>query len=103
MELTNLSPLALKVKTIIDGTYLAYKRGRRFRIKEHEITDIINAITELEKKHGDTRYTLSQSSETPPPAPLPTPATNVMLKKGDPGYEEWLASLPKSTTYKKKD
>ena len=70
-----LSPIALKIKEIIDGSYIAHKRGRRFRIKEHEIVDILNAVTELE-------------NGAKPPIKF--------LKKGDPGYEEWLDSLPTS-------
>lgn len=74
-----LSPIALRVKEIIEGTYIAYKRGRRFRIKEYEIADILAAVTELE-------------NGAKPPVKV--------LKKGDPGYEEWLDSLPTSKANK---
>jgi hypothetical protein len=88
-----LSPIAKQIKVIIDGSYIAHKRGRRFRINEWEIMEILHKVTELET---GVKYV--------PPAPVEevVATPQVRLKKGDPGYEEWFNSLPESTTYKKK-
>jgi hypothetical protein len=82
-----LSPIAKRVKEIFDGSYIAQKRGRRFRIKEHELLDILIAVTELETgvKHVAPAVVQEQKVEKPK-----------VLKKGEEGYEEWLASLPPS-------
>lgn len=92
------TPLALKVKTILDGTYFAHKRGRRFRIKEYEITEILQAITKLEndKKDGGVAQRSEQGAHNAEVGGSTPPTPTKMLKKGDPGYQEWLDSLPMS-------
>jgi hypothetical protein len=45
-----LSPLATRVKDIVDGVYRAQKYGRRFRVPVHELNAVVEEVDALEKQ-----------------------------------------------------
>lgn len=58
-----LSPLADKIKQVIDAVYKAQKFGRRLRIPTHELLDLVERVDALEKQVAEKKDTPAPQSK----------------------------------------